>query len=165
MPPLPLRGPSLIRSRACAERAYKNWKRFMDKLWEDECHHQQAEARQCLLDERTANKCQEAACRQRLLDKEANHHQRHLVACAAQARRTVAATTILLWLCHHRLKICLAWRTARQQQRKAALARMQYEQECCTRTVLAEKKATTGGSRVGESIDQRGQQAMLPQVG
>jgi hypothetical protein len=92
-PKLPV-GPILLGARACAERAYQDWKWAVDELWEHERHRlqtvaqkhhideqaahkkQEAPHRQCLLEERAANECQEAARkeaahRQRLLDKEA----------------------------------------------------------------------------------------------
>jgi hypothetical protein len=51
-----------------------------------------------------------------------------------------APQTIFLW-CHRcRLHIWLAQQTLRQQQREAALARLQYKQDCCLRAALAEEQ-------------------------
>jgi hypothetical protein len=47
-----------------------------------------------------------------------------------------ARTTIFLWLCCYHLLIGLAQTAAWQQQREAALARLQYKQECCMRAAM-----------------------------
>jgi hypothetical protein len=59
---------------------------------------------------------------------------------AALARQMAAAQTIFLWLCRRRLHVRLARQTLRIQQREAALARLQYEQDCCSRTALTEEQ-------------------------
>jgi hypothetical protein len=95
LPPKLPGGPILVGARACAECTYQDWKWAVNKLWEQERHHLQTAAHQCLLDERAANKCQEAACQeaacaaQCLLYKCAAHkHQeaaRQEAACTAQS--------------------------------------------------------------------------------
>jgi hypothetical protein len=52
------------------------------------------------------------------------------------------AQTIFLWLCCHHLHlhVWLARQTLRQQQHEAALARLQYKQNCCLCVALAEKQ-------------------------
>jgi hypothetical protein len=120
------------------------WKHTWDALWVEECarhqaaacqrllkecaahNHQEANHRQQLLDKHATNECQEATHHQRLLKEEAACCQRLIGAHAAQAQWTAATTTVLLWLCRHCLKICLAWMTAWQQQREAMLACLQY---------------------------------------
>jgi hypothetical protein len=134
----------------------------------DECAahkcQEAARAAQCLLDERAANEHLEKNCCQRLLDERAAYKRREAVRCqrlldeetarrqrlldkkaacrerVAHARQMAAAQTIFLWLCCRCLKIRLAQMTARRQQRKAALARLRYEQECCTRAAMADKR-------------------------
>ncbi len=165
LPPKSPRGPILHVARARAEHAYRDWKWAVDNLWEDEHHrlqmatrqlhldketaHQRQEAnhRQRLLDEHAAYECQEAVRCQRLLDEETARHQRLLneeaacrlmAKCAALARHMAAARTIFLWLCRHRLHVGLARQTSRRQQRKAALARLRYKQDCCSRAALTE---------------------------
>jgi hypothetical protein len=123
---------------ACKQQEAAHCQRFLDEHAANEC--QEANCHQRLLDEQAANERQEAARCQRLLDEEIACCQRLLDACAAKARRTVATTTIFLWLCRRRLQIRLAQKTARRQQREAALARLQYEQECCTRVAMADER-------------------------
>jgi hypothetical protein len=60
--------------------------------------------------------------------------------CAALAWQMGAARTIFLWLRRRRLHIRLARQTLRQQQRKASLARLQYEQDCCSHVALTEEQ-------------------------
>jgi hypothetical protein len=52
----------------------------------------------------------------------------------------VAAQTIFLWHCRCRLHIQLAHQTLRQQQREAALTRLQYKQDCCSCAALTEEQ-------------------------
>jgi hypothetical protein len=160
-------GPILHGAHARAEHAYQDWKCAVNNLWEDECHRLQTAARQCHLDEETArhyqeaNHCQqlldkraayerqEAVRCQRLLDKETACHQRLLnkeAACCLMAKRLAlarqmgTAQTIFLWLFRRRLHVRLAHQTSQQHQRKAALARLQYKQDCCLRAALAEEQ-------------------------
>jgi hypothetical protein len=51
-----------------------------------------------------------------------------------------AAQTIFLWCRRCRLHIWLAQQTLRQQQRKAALAHLQYKQDCCLHVALTEEQ-------------------------
>jgi hypothetical protein len=51
-----------------------------------------------------------------------------------------AAQTIFLWRRRRRLHIRLAHQTLRQQQRKATLAHLGYEQNCCLHAALAEEQ-------------------------
>jgi hypothetical protein len=60
--------------------------------------------------------------------------------CTAHARQTVAARIIFLWLCRQRLHAQLTCQTLRQQQREAALARLQHEQECCACALQVEEQ-------------------------
>jgi hypothetical protein len=167
IPPLPLRRPILTGGFACQEATYQHWKRVVDKLWEDKRHCQQAAARQChldkeaarqwqeanrcqqLLDEHATYNCQEAAPHQQLLDEVTARPQCLLdkeAACClmaernALARQMAATQTIFLWLCCHCLHVQLARQTLRWQQRKAALAHLQYKQDCCLRAALTEKQ-------------------------
>jgi hypothetical protein len=57
-----------------------------------------------------------------------------------QQQELSAARTIFLWLCRRRLHVRLARQTSRRQLREAALARLQYEQECSERAALAERQ-------------------------
>jgi hypothetical protein len=59
---------------------------------------------------------------------------------ATLARQIGAAHTIFLWLCRRRLHVQLARQTLRRQQREAALARLRYEQDCCSHAALAEEQ-------------------------
>ncbi len=59
---------------------------------------------------------------------------------AARAQQMAAAQTIFLWLCHHRLQIHLAQKTAQRQQRKAALAHLRYKQEFCAQAAMVDKR-------------------------
>jgi hypothetical protein len=70
LPPKLPEGPILLGACARAERAYKDWKWAVNKLWEHKRRCLQMAARQRLLDERAAHERQEAA------------HQE--AACAAQ---------------------------------------------------------------------------------
>jgi hypothetical protein len=151
LPPKLPGGPILLGACARAERAYKDWKWEVNKLWEHKRHHLQTAARQCLLDKLAAHKCQEAnhcqqlfnecaaykcqeaACCQQLLDKETACCQSLLNKVAARclmakytalAQRMAAAQTIFLWLCRRCLHVRLTCQTSRQQQRKAALAHL-----------------------------------------
>ncbi len=78
---------------------------------------------------------------------------------AALARQMVAAQTIFLWLCRRRLHVRLARRTLRRQQRKAALAHLQYEQDCCSRAALAEEQrqqaAAVQAKALADKADER----------
>jgi hypothetical protein len=121
--------------------------RLLDKHAANEC--QEANRCQQLLDERAAYECQEAVRCQRLLDKETARRQRllneedarHLMAeCAALARQMAAAQTIFLWLCRRCLHVRLARQTLRRQQCEAALACLQYKQDCCSCAALAEEQ-------------------------
>jgi hypothetical protein len=102
LPPDPPGGPILLGSRACAERAYLDWKWMVNALWEDECHRLQMAARQRHLDEETtrqrqaaaaARARQEAARRQQLLDKQAARTRQE--AAATRALQEAAATRAL----------------------------------------------------------------------
>ncbi len=161
MAPLPPKLPGgaiLPEAHTCVECTYQDWKWAVDKLWEHERHRLQTAAHQCLLDERAAHErqeavrqeaaraaqrlldkraaleCQEAMRCQRILNKEATSRQR-----AAHAQQTAAAQIIFVWLCCQRLHAQLARQTLRQQQCEAALARLQYKQECCARMAMADK--------------------------
>jgi hypothetical protein len=167
LPPKSPGGPILHGARTRAEHAYRDWKWVVNKLWEDERHCLQMAAHQCHLNKETArqrqeaNHCQqllnkraayehqEATRCQWLLDKETAHCQRLLnefAACrlmaerAALAQQMAAARTIFLWLRLRRLHVRLARQTLRRQQCKAALARLQYKQDCCSRAALAEEQ-------------------------
>ncbi len=128
-----------------------------------QCHLDKETARQCqaanrrqrLLDERAAHICQkaahqEAACAAQCFQAALEHHEamgcQHILnkeaasrQCAAHARQTVAARIIFLWLRRRRLHVRLACQTLRQQQREAALARLRYKQECCSRAAMADE--------------------------
>jgi hypothetical protein len=167
LPPKSPGGPILFGAHTHAERAYQDWKWAVNELWEGKrhClqtaahqrHHDEETARQCqeanhhqqLLNKHAAYECQEAARHQRLLNKETAHRQhlldefaaRRLMAeRAALARQMVAAQTISLWLCRRRLYVRLACQTLRRQQCKAALARLQYKQDCCLCAALVEEQ-------------------------
>ncbi len=176
-------GAILLGARAHAERAYKDWKWAVNKLWEHEHHCLQTAARQCLLDERAAHErqeaarqeaacaaqrllyeraaheCQEAACQeaahaaQSLLDLQAALESQEAMHCqcilnkeaasrqrAAHAQQTAAAQIIFLFFCRRRLHARLARQTSWRQQREAALARLQHEQECCAHALQAEEQ-------------------------
>ncbi len=60
--------------------------------------------------------------------------------CAALAQWMATAQTIFLWLRCCCLHIQLALQTLRRQQCKAALAGLQYKQDCCSRTALMEEQ-------------------------
>jgi hypothetical protein len=157
LPPDPPGGPILHRACARTEHAYRDWKWTVNDLWEDERHRLHMAVRQCqeanccqqLLDERAAYKNQEAVSRQQLLNEETARLQRLLykeAACrlmaerAALARQMAAAQTIFLWLRRHQLHVRLTRQTSRRQQREAALAHLQYKQDCCLCTALAEEQ-------------------------
>jgi hypothetical protein len=112
----PTRGAILLGARACAERAYLDWKWTVNALWEDKRHRLQTAARQCHLDEETARQCQaaaaaharqEAARCQQLLDEQAARTRQEAAAArtrqeaaAARARQEAskfAASMALLW--------------------------------------------------------------------
>jgi hypothetical protein len=131
LPPDPSGGPILHGARARAEHAYRDWKWAVDNLWEDERHHLQTAAHQCLLDKETAR-------HQRLLDEEAAH--RLMAERTALAQQMAAARTIFLWPRRRRLHVRLARQTLRQQQWEAALARLRYEQDCCLCAALMEEQ-------------------------
>jgi hypothetical protein len=159
LPPKLPGGPILLGAHARAERAYQDWKWVVDELWDHEHHRLQMAAPQCLLDEHAAHECQEAARQeaacaaqcllderaalkhqeamrcQRILNKEAASCQR-----AAHAQQTAATQIIFLWLCRWCLHAQLVCQTLWQQQRKAVLARLQYEQECCARVAMADER-------------------------
>jgi hypothetical protein len=59
---------------------------------------------------------------------------------AALAQKMAAGQTIFLWLCRRRLHAQLTHQTLQRQQREAALARLQYEQECCARATMVNKR-------------------------
>ncbi len=160
---------------------------MVDELWEHERHRLQTVARQRHLDKKAARKKQEAAHCQRLLDKravnecqeaarkdEATHCQRLLkeeaAHClmaerAALTRKMVAAQTTFLWLCCRRLHVGLARQTSRRQQHKAALALLQYKQDCCSRAVLAEEQcrqaAAVRAKALANEADERRRQDAL----
>jgi hypothetical protein len=69
----------------------------------------------------------------------ATHCQCLLDKRAAQDREMATAHSILLWFRRRLLHAQLAQLTSRRQQRKAALARFQYEQECIARAQQAEE--------------------------
>jgi colicin import membrane protein len=113
---------------------------------------------QSLLDLRAALECQEAMHRQCIFNKEAASRQ-----CAAKARQMAAARIIFLWLCRRCLHARLACQISRQQQREAALARLQHEQECCARALQAEEErkqaAAAQAKAVADEANKRHQQA------
>jgi hypothetical protein len=131
-------------------------------LLDEEAARQRQEAtrRQQLLDERAAHERQEAAHRQKLLNEQAASKCQEAAACArqeetaararqeeaarrqhaAEARKTAAAQLIFLWLRRRRHYARLACQTSRRQQREAALARQQHEDECFARALQAEKQ-------------------------
>jgi hypothetical protein len=128
-PEQPYWGPLLHEARACAHRAYRDWKAAIDDLWADKyatyAHQEAACAAQRLLHEhadiRLLHEDWKAARHQHLLDK--------VTACrqpAAQARQTTAARVISLWLRRRRLFTRLARQTSRRLQQEAALARIQH---------------------------------------
>jgi hypothetical protein len=121
---------------------------------------QEATRHQQLLDKQAANNRQEAARHQWLLDEETACRQCLLDACAAKARLMAAATTIFFWLCPRCLQIRLAQKTARRQQREAALTCLQYKQECCMRMAMADKwqqqVATTREKALANEADEQG---------
>ncbi len=190
LPPKLPGGPILLGAHARAECAYQDWKWAVDDLWEDERHRFQTAARQCHLDKETARQLQEANCRQRLLDKRAAYECQKAVRCqrlldketarcqrllneesacclmverAALAQQMAAAQTIFLWLCRRRLHVRLARQTLRQQQCKAALARLRYEQECCLHAAMADERqqqaaATQEKALADEADEQRCQE-------
>jgi hypothetical protein len=94
---------------------------------EDKCCHHEFNKRTATREKAQAGKA----------DKRRHHEA---LERAAREQRTVVASTILLWIPHRRLQIRLTRTTAQWQQREAALARQQYKQECCTRTVMAEER-------------------------
>jgi hypothetical protein len=192
LPPDPPGGPILHGARARVEHAYRDWKWAVDDLWDNEHHHLQTAARQrhldketarqrqeanrCqqLLDERAAYERQEAVSRQWLLDEETACCQRLLdeeAACrlmaerAALAQQMAAAQTIFLWLRRRRLHVQLARQTLQQQQRKAALARLQYKQDRCSCAVLAEEQrrqaAAAQEKALADKADRRRRQDAL----
>jgi hypothetical protein len=73
LPPKFPGGPIHLGAHTRAECTYQDWKWAVDKLWEHKRHRLQTAAHQCLLDERAAHECQEAA--------------RQEAACAAQHLR------------------------------------------------------------------------------
>jgi hypothetical protein len=123
---------------ACKQQEAAYCQCLLDKRAVNKC--QEANCCQPLLNEQAANNCQEAARPQRLLDKETACHQCLLDAHTAVARWTAATTTIFLRLCRCCLQIRLSRKTARLQQCEAALARLQYKQECCARAAMADKR-------------------------
>jgi hypothetical protein len=138
LPPKLPRGPILHGARARAEHAYRDWKWAVNNLREDERHRLQTAARQCHLDKEAACQCQEAAHCQWLLDEEAACCL--MAECDALARQMAAAQTIFLWLCRRHLHVRLAHQTLWRQQHEAALAHLQYEQDCCSCAVLTEEQ-------------------------
>jgi hypothetical protein len=166
LPPISPGGPILLGARACAEHAYQAWKWRVDDLWEDERHRLQPAARQCHIDEETAHQRlldEETARCQRLLDEEAA--RRLMAERAALARQMAAAQTIFLWLRRCHLHVRLASQTSQQQQREAALARLQYKQDCCSRAVLAEEQhlqaAAVRAKALADEADERHRQDAL----
>jgi hypothetical protein len=184
LPPKSSGGPILLGARARAERVYQDWKWAVDELWEQERHRLQTGSRQhlldkraayerqeaarqeaacaaqCLLDEQAALECQEAMQYQRIFNKEAACRQR-----TALARQMAAARTIFLWLRRRRLHIRLARQTLQQQQREAALPRLRYEQDCCSRAALAEEQrqqaAAARAKALADEADERRRQDAL----
>ncbi len=69
----------------------------------------------------------------------AAHRQCLLNERAAQDQEMATARSILLWFRRRHLHARLAQLTSRWQQRKAALARFQYKQECIARAQQAEE--------------------------
>ncbi len=126
----------LVEQATCArQEEAAHCQRLLDKhavrsrQQEEAARQEAARAAQRLLHERAALKRQgEAARRQRLLDEQSACHRR-----VAQAWQTAAARVIFLWLRRRHLFVRLARQTSRQLQHEVALARMQHEQECCTR--------------------------------
>jgi hypothetical protein len=144
LPPKPHGGPILHGACAFAEHAYQDWKWTVDALWKDERCCLQTAAHQRHLNEQAAHNKQEAAHRQRLLDKRATNERQEAVrkeaarcqrlldkeaarrlmaARAALAQQMVAAQTIFLWLRRRHRHIRLACQTSWRQQREATLAR------------------------------------------
>jgi hypothetical protein len=206
LPPKLPRGPILLGACARAERAYKDWKWAVNKLWEYKHHCLQLAARQHLLDEHAAHERQEAACqeaahpaqcllykcaaheRQEAACQEAAHAAQSLLdlqaalerqeamhcqcilnkeatsrQCAAHARQMAAAQIIFLWLRCQGLHTRLACQTLRRQQREAALARLQHEQECCARMLQAEEQhkqvAAAQAKAIADKANERHRQA------
>ncbi len=142
------------------ERSYQDWKWAVNELWEHERHHLQTAAHQCLLDKHAAHERQEAARHQRLFDKETARCQclldkettcRLKVKCAALAQQMAAAQTIFLWLRRRHLHVQLVHLTSGQQQRKAALVYLRYEQDCCLRAVLMEEQCQQAAAARGKA--------------
>ncbi len=159
-------GTILLGARACAECTYHDWKWAVDKLREHKRHPLQTAAHQCLLDKRATHKCQEAArqeaarAAQRLLDEQAALKRQEAMCCqcilnkeatsckrAAHTRQMEAACIIFLWLPCQRLHARLACQTLQQLQREAALARLQYKQECCARAAMADERQRQAAAR------------------
>jgi hypothetical protein len=76
-----------------------------------------------------------------------------------------AAQTIFLWLCRRRLHVWLARQTSRRQQREAALARLGYKQDCCSRAALTEEQcwqaAAAQAKALANKADRRHRQDAL----
>ncbi len=119
---------------ARADQLYTVWKGAVDKLWEDARQHYQAVACQCLVNEHAAP-------------------VRQLVCCVRAAlsnvwqQREAAA-----------LVMALANEPARQQQRDAPIARLQYKGKRCAWVALADKRrqhaATAHMQAMAEAYEQ-----------
>ncbi len=76
-----------------------------------------------------------------------------------------AACIIFLWLCRRGLHVRLARQTSRQQQCKAALARLRYKQDCCSRAALVEEQcrlsAAAQEKTLADKADERHRQDAL----
>ena len=126
-------------------------------LHEQDARARQVARRQQLLNEEAARARQEEAAararqeeatrRLQLLNEQAARARQEAAARARQeeaSRRQMllneAARTIFLWLRRCYLHVRLTRQTARRQHRKAALARLRYEDACQRRVALAEAK-------------------------
>ena len=98
------------------EAAYQAWKCAVDDMWQS---HATLDEHHTLI--ATRAKIETKLARQALMQRSAAH-------------------TIFLWLCWRRLHTRLTRQTSRQQLCEAALACLQYEQECSNRAALAEKQ-------------------------
>jgi len=142
LPPAPLGGGILLGAGACADRAYRDWKRAIDELWADK-HH-----RLWLVEEQAACARQEEdARRQKLLDVQAARARQE---AAAHARQEETAARARQEEAARRQKL-LDEQAARAHQEAAARARQeetaararQEEAACRQRAAEARKTAAT----------------------
>jgi colicin import membrane protein len=139
--------PRIVRPKTPEDTAYRVWKKTVDDMWVGDtplgAYHAFIE-QHATIELTTAH-------RQRLLDKH-----------AAQDRMATARS-ILLWFRRCCLHARLAQLTSQRQQRKAALACFQYEQECIARAQQAEElhkqAAAARAKALADKATKRHQQA------